>query len=72
MENLNELMNSCITKEEILCAVKKLNYNKACGDDNIFNEYIKNSQSKMIDLYEKVFNIILDTGYMPEFGYLEI
>ena len=54
MENLNELVHSCFTKEGILCAVKKLNNNKACGDDNILYEYIKNTQSKMIDLYEKI------------------
>ena len=66
LDSLNEIMNSIITEEEINKAMKKLNNNKACGDDEIYNEYIKNSQSKMIDIYVKLFNIILDTGTIPE------
>ncbi|KAK3099742.1 hypothetical protein FSP39_008878 [Pinctada imbricata] len=65
-ENLHEIMNARITKDEVVKAIKKLSNNKACGDDNIYNEYIKSSQVKMIEVFIQLFNVILDTGKMPD------
>ena len=45
---------------------KKLKNNKACGIDSIQNEQIKSSIHIMGPLYEKLFNLILDTGIVPE------
>ena len=39
---------------------------KACGIDSILNEHIKSSRYIMGPLYEKLFNLILDTGIEPE------
>ena len=61
----NELPNDCnvhingyISQNEIL------KNNKACGEDEIINEYIKSTSNRFIHIYEKLFNIILDTGIL--------
>ena len=59
-------LNSSITEQEIYNAVKKLKNSKSSGDDNVKNEYLKNSLPKMMDIYVKMFNRILDTGNFPE------
>ena len=51
-----------ITQEEILNCVKKLHNGKCAGIDNIMNKYIKTSAPLLIDVYVKLFNIILDTA----------
>jgi hypothetical protein len=43
-ENINNILNSPITEDEILCAVKNLKNNKASGYDNIVDEHIKQCQ----------------------------
>lgn len=62
----NEIINDVITAEEILKCIKKLKNNKASGDDLIINEYIKSTANKMINIYVKLFNIIFNTGIIPE------
>ena len=42
--------------------MKNLKNNKACGEDEIINEYIKSTSNRFIHIYEKLFNIIFDTG----------
>ena len=44
-----------ISKEEILKCIKKFKNNKACG--KIFT---------FIDIYEQLFNIIFETGIVPD------
>ena len=61
-ENINPLINSEITQDEIEKAIKKLANNKACGIDQILNEHIKTSYPLFRDVYLKLFNLILDTG----------
>ena len=39
---------------------------KACGDDLIINEYIKNTTHALMPIYVKVFNVIFDSGIIPE------
>ena len=39
--------------------------NKACGVDEIINEYIKLSVPLMLPVFKNLFNIILDTGHVP-------
>ena len=43
-----------------------LKNNKATGDDQILNEYIKSTADIMIKTYTKLFNVILDTGVIPD------
>ena len=39
---------------------------KACGFDNLINEYLKNSPDYLLNAIVKLFNIILQTGIVPE------
>ena len=58
--------NCRITLKETEENVNKLTNNKSCGIDFIFNEHIKSTIHIMGPLYEKLFNLILDTGMMSE------
>ena len=62
----NELINQPVTENEILTAVRSLKTNKSPGVDNIVNEQIKATISYMLPIYLKLFNIVFDTGIIPE------
>ena len=47
-EPINEQISAYISKEEILKCIQKLKNEKACGEDEITNEYIK-STSKLFN-----------------------
>ena len=66
VNELNENINMKFSKEEILKCIKKLNNNKACGEDLVINEYIKSTTNTFIDFYEQLFNIIFETGIVPD------
>lgn len=65
-DTVNELLNSPITREEIVNSINSLKNNKASGYDNVMNEHIKTTMSNFLPLYENLFNIIFDTGIVPE------
>ena len=46
--------------------IKKLKCNKASGEDYIPNEYIKATATQFININEKLFNTIFDTGIIPD------
>ena len=50
----------------MLKAIGKLKNDKAPDFDNIVNEYIKGTKNILYNLYVKIFNRILDTGYLSE------
>ncbi|MEW8548255.1 MAG: reverse transcriptase family protein [Candidatus Thiodiazotropha sp.] len=62
----NEILNATITQDEILRCINNLNNGKTSGLDKILNEYIKTTKDIFLPIYEKLFNIILDTGFFPE------
>jgi hypothetical protein len=63
----NEELNKQITDSEILCAISNLHNNKSCSMfDNILNEYIKYSKHIMLPVLCRLFNLILDSGIIPE------
>lgn len=62
----NEFINQPFTIEEIQNAIKCLKNNKACGFDSVLNEHIKSTCNTLCPLYEKMFNIVLNTGILPE------
>ena len=66
IDDNNEILNSPITESEILKCIKALKNNKACANDEIINEYIKNTSHIMLPLYTSFFNLIFETGYLPE------
>lgn len=61
-----ELLNSFITEGEIMKCIKSLKHNKSSGNDNILNEYIKSTAEILLPTYTAFFNLILDTGLIPE------
>ena len=65
IENSNEL-NQPITESKIISAVKSLKNNKSPGLDNIINEHVKSTLHIMVPIYIKLFNIIFDSGIIPE------
>lgn len=66
-DELNEEINTSISENEILQAVKNLKNNKSSGVDDIVNEQIKTTISYMLPIYHKLFNVIFDTGIIPEY-----
>ena len=62
----NEELNKDFTLEELKKVIKKLKNGKACGFDNLINEYLKNSPDYLLNAIVKLFNIILQTGIVPE------
>ena len=65
-QQADEYLNSKITQEEILRAIRNLKNGKASGCDSILNEYIKSTSHVFLPLYDILFNTILDTGFFPE------
>lgn len=62
----SETLNSKITLAEISKCIKKLKNGKAPAEDKILNEYIKTTKDLFLPIYEKLFNIVLDSGIMPD------
>ena len=62
----NEQINMKITLTEIEKQLKSLKNNKSSGIDLVMNEHIKSTFHIMGPVYEKLFNIILDSGVLPE------
>ena len=54
------------SESEILLAAKSLKNNKSPGLDCILNEHIKSMIHIMLPVYVKLFNLIFDTGIIPE------
>ena len=58
--------NQAVSEVEIHRTIKRLKNGKARGTDNIINEFLKNSPIEMIRLICSYFNLILDTGVVPD------
>jgi hypothetical protein len=66
VDSNNEMLNDKISAEEITKAVKISKNNKSSADDLIINEYISSCLDCMLDIYVHIFNLIFDTGILPE------
>ena len=64
--NSNSIINNDFTEDEICNGIKKLKCNKACGIDNIANEFIIDSCNMIAPTITKLFNIILETGLITQ------
>lgn len=62
----NMILNDIITKDEICKAVQSAKNNKSSGDDGVINEYIAASFNVLSDILVLLFNLIFDTGHVPE------
>ena len=58
--------NNPISREEVLKLTKKRKNGKAGGIDNMLNEFLKSSPPEMLHLMCVLFNLILDTGIIPQ------
>ena len=65
MSNSNDSLDGLFTQEEIMKCIRKLKNNKSSGLDLIINEYLKYTSDLMLPIYEKLFNVILETGIIP-------
>ena len=62
---INDEFNAPITVEEVIPMIKKLKNNKACGIDQIRNEFLKHATGKVLEVITIVFNIVLESGIVP-------
>lgn len=65
-DDIENEVNQPITESEILQTVKLLKNNKSPGDDYVVNEHIKTTVHILLPVYVKLFNLILDTGIIPD------
>ena len=61
----NSPLNMAITNSEVTNCIKMLKNGKACGYDQVINEFLKYSNNIMCDLYTRLFNLILSKGLVP-------
>ena len=66
LDNDDQFLNAPISSEEISKCISKLKNSKAPGSDQILNEFIKYSRNQLLPLYVRIFNLILNTGIIPE------
>ena len=62
----DELLNSVIREDDIIEAVRKIRNGKSPGFDSILNEHISSTLSIFMPVYLKFFNIIYESGFVPE------
>ena len=65
-EHSNAELNRPFTEAEIYSCIRKLKNSKSPGHDNILNEFIKVTKVEMTPIYVSLFNIILNTGIIPD------
>ena len=66
IDNLNVELNKPFEPDEVKKSIKKLKKNKACGNDQVLNKFLKWSCDSMINVFTKLFNLVLQTGIVPE------
>jgi len=71
-DSVNEFINTPFTVPEITAIIKKLKNNKACGIDNIINEFLKHCPNSVVMVIVKLFNIVLESGLFLPLGVLEL
>ena len=63
--NDNTELNRLFSEADILQAIKSLKNNKSCGIDLILNEFLKCASGKMLTVFCKLFNIVFESGIVP-------
>ena len=64
-DELEDLLNSPITEEELTAAIKRLKGGKSTSEDCILNEMIQNSTVETTSILLKLFNGCLENGTYP-------
>ena len=65
-QEISHGINKPISPSEVHCAIEKFKNNKSPDIDNILNEHIKSTSHLLLPIYTKIFNIVFDTGIVPE------
>lgn len=60
------IINGEITEDEVNEAIKGLKNGKASGIDEFVNEYFKCSSPHLVSIFCKLFNIVFDSGIVPD------
>ena len=55
-----------LSVDEINNAINYLKHHKAPGVDQILNEFLTTSATEIGSLYVKIFNLVLNTGIVPD------
>ena len=63
--SINSFINEDITLDEVSSARNHLKSKKACGVDNILNEFIRHCPMSVLEIICKFFNVVLNTGLVP-------
>ena len=66
IEEVDKLLNRPFSSAEVSKCIRKLKNGKSYGFDNILNEFIKSTEKCMLSIYVKLFNIVLQTGIVPD------
>ena len=66
IDNGDGILNCHISENEILKCINNLKNNIACSNDGNINEYIKATAHEMMSLYVAFFNLIFNSGVLPE------
>jgi hypothetical protein len=59
-------INDPFSIDEVVKLCKSLKNNKACGNDLILNEFIKNCPHNFYVMITNFFNLVLNSGHVPE------
>ena len=62
----DEILNDEIKELEIQDAIRNLKNNNTPVADKIVNEYLKYSSPQLLSIYCKLFNLVLNSGIIPE------
>ena len=65
-QDITDILDREITEDEILSAVKDLCNGKAPGDDEVVNEYIKCTVNQFLPIDLKLFNLVFNSGIVPD------
>ena len=65
-EDTNSALNYVFSYDEIKFIISKLKNNKSGGLDLLRNEFLKQSSDDLIEFYSLFFNLILNTGLVPD------
>lgn len=66
LSDKNNFLNRQSTAPEIECCILRPKNDKACGSDEILNDYIELTKDVMLSICINLFNLIFNTGIIPE------
>ena len=62
---INNFINDPFSVDEVRVCIRKLKNGKAAGVDNVLNEFIKYCPVELYPVFTLLFNMVLETGFVP-------